>query len=167
MDIRKTPLEPDTHYHIYNRGINGSPVFFESKNYDFFLKQYAKYIDPFVGTYAYCLLGNHFHLLIRVRPEEELIPLIKDKPCYWHVSNGFSSFLQSYTRAMNKVYDRTGALFETPYKRIAVTNDAYFSQLVAYIHFNPIKHGFVKDIDEYPYSSYNTHLSNSKTKLKR
>lgn len=157
-------------FHIYNRGINGTSVFFESKNYHYFLQQYARYVKPFVHTFAYCLLNNHFHLLIRVKSEEELekaISQAKEKPLYWHVSNGFSSFLQSYTRAVNKMYDRTGALFESPFKRIAVTNDAYFSQLIAYIHLNPVKHGFVKDLKEYPYSSYHAHLATSKTKLNR
>ena len=95
MDIRNTNLKPDICYHIYNRGVNGSPVFFESKNYDYFLQQYARYVHPWVETFAYCLLGNHFHLLIRVRSEEQLSELIKknsDKPLHWHVSNGFSSF---------------------------------------------------------------------------
>lgn len=170
MDIRNSKLHPGQYFHIFNRGINGMPVFFEKKNYHFFLKQYSKYVHPFVKTFAYCLLENHYHLLIQVREEEELKLAIKkniDEPFHWHVSNGFSSFLQSYTRAMNKVYDRTGAIFETPFKRIEVTEDSYFSTLIRYIHHNPQKHRIIKDFRDYPYSSYHAHLYESATKLNR
>ena len=171
MDIRTTALHPNTIFHIFNRGINGAQVFFEEKNYPYFLQQYGNYVHPFVETFSYCLLGNHFHLLIRVRSEEALDQVIKkntDKPYYWHVSNAFSSWLQSYTRAMNKMYNRTGALFESPFKRLAVMEESYFSSLVAYIHQNPQKHGLVGDYRDYPYSSYHGHLAVAKTsKLNR
>jgi len=146
------------------------PVFLEDKNYHYFLRQYTKYVHPLVETFAYCLLGNHFHLFVRVRSKEELDLHIKkdhEKPHYWHVSNGFSSFLQSYTRAMNKMYDRTGALFETPFKRIEVNNDSYFSALIAYIHRNPETHGIIDDFREYPYSSYHAMLQEKTSKINR
>ena len=155
MDIRTKKLEPDTVFHIFNRGVNGTQVFFEEKNYAYFLKQYAQYVHPFVKTYAYCLLGNHFHLLIRVLSTNQLTKVIKknqDKPLHWHVSNAFSSLLQSYTRAVNNMYERTGPLFESPFKRIAVTHTSYLSALVTYIHQNPQKHGLIDDYRDYPYS---------------
>jgi REP element-mobilizing transposase RayT len=169
MEIRKTALEPGKFYHIFNRGINKSQVFFEEKNYPFFLEKYAQYVFPWVKTYAYCLLGNHYHLLVQVREETEMtIPGKSNRRAEWHVSNAFSSFLQSYTRAINKVYDRSGALFETPFKRIEVTNDSYYSRLVSYIHQNPQKHGIVEDFKDYPHSSYWSHLTSSKnSKLER
>lgn len=170
MDIRNTQLHPDKYYHIYNRGINGTPVFFEAKNYHYFLQQYAKYVFPFVETYSYCLLENHYHLLIRIRSEIELTNIIKtnlDKPLHWHVSNGFSSFLQSYTRSINKMYNRSGALFEAPFKRIEVEEESYFTTLIAYIHCNPQKHEIVTDFRDYSYSSYDAHLDNKQTKLQR
>ncbi|WP_258098725.1 hypothetical protein [Marinoscillum pacificum] len=166
MEIRKIPLEPGKFYHIYNRGINKSQVFFEDKNYHFFLEKYAGYVYPWVKTYAYCLLGNHYHFLIQVREEHELsISENSDKSCSWHVSNAFSSFLQSYTRAMNKVYGRSGSLFESPFKRITVTDESYFSRLVSYIHQNPQKHGIVEDFKDNPYSSYWSHLFTSKKSI--
>jgi len=171
MEIREAQLHPGTIFHVFNRGINGAPIFFEEKNYHYFLQQYGRYVHPFVETFAYCLLGNHFHILVRVRSEQELQSVIsknKEKDHYWHVSKAFGSLFQGYTRAMNNMYNRTGALLETPFKRIPVTDEAYFSQLVAYIHQNPTKHGLMKDYRDYPYSSYHTHLAKSKkTKLKR
>ena len=64
------PLLGDQYYHVYNRGNNREPLFRERRNYPYFLKLYAKYIEPVAETYAYCLLKNHFHLLIRTKDEE-------------------------------------------------------------------------------------------------
>ncbi len=61
------PLIPGSYYHIYNRGNNGENIFHEERNYRYFLQLYLKYIFPVADTYAYCLLLNHFHLLVRIR----------------------------------------------------------------------------------------------------
>ena len=63
-------LRPCQYYHVYNRGINGEDLFREERNYRYFLEKYAQYIEPVAETYAYCLLGNHFHLLVRIRDVE-------------------------------------------------------------------------------------------------
>ena len=65
------PLEYGQYYHIYNRGNNREDVFYEERNYRHFLSLYAKYILPIADTYAYCLLRNHFHLLVRILTQEE------------------------------------------------------------------------------------------------
>src|SRR5690606_9482355 len=72
-----------------------------------------------------------------------------------------------YTQAFNKMNNRTGGLFETPFRRISVSSEAYFTQLVYYIHYNPQRHGIIYDFRKYPFSSYNSFLSNKETKLKR
>ena len=171
MDTRRTPLEPERYYHIYNRGVNGQTIFFEGRNYDFFLHKYAQYVHPFVETFAYCLLKNHFHFLIRVRSEEEIRQFLSgkkvEKLSFWHVSNAFSSFFQSYSQAINKCFERTGQLFEEPFHRIDVDTEIYFTRLVWYIHHNPQKHGFVSDFRDYRYSSYWSHLQEKQTKLQR
>jgi putative transposase len=73
MKKHPTPMRCGAFYHVYNRGINGEDLFKEARNYPYFLKLYAKYIPPVAETYAYCLLKNHFHLLIRVRSKEDII----------------------------------------------------------------------------------------------
>ena len=65
------PLRRGTYYHIYNRGNNRENLFVENGNYTYFLERYFKYIEPVACTYAYCLMRNHFHLLIRTKAEEE------------------------------------------------------------------------------------------------
>lgn len=67
-----SPLQYNTYYHIFNRGVNRTNIFIEDDNYAHFLNLYTDYITPIAETYAYCLLRNHFHLLIRTKSEEEL-----------------------------------------------------------------------------------------------
>ena len=69
------PLLENIFYHIYNRGNNGDDVFYEARNYKYFLEKYDLYLSDFVETYAYCLLPNHFHILIRVKPYDHF-PLL-------------------------------------------------------------------------------------------
>jgi hypothetical protein len=66
------PLEYGKYYHIYNRGINGEDLFRSNENHEYFLRLYEKYMEVVIDTYAWCLMGNHFHLLIRVKEEDEI-----------------------------------------------------------------------------------------------
>ena len=155
-------LEPGKYFHIYNRGNNRENLFYEERNYDYFLKQYVKHIVPMADTFAYCLLKNHFHVMVRIKDEDTIrldksSRLVKSKPGL--VTNQFKNFFISYAKAINKAYERTGALFQRPFGRRDVTSDEYFARLVHYIHFNPQKHGFVKNYRTYPYSSYTIILS--------
>jgi putative transposase len=167
------PLEEGKFYHIYNRGINGEDLFREERNYYYFLEQYAKYVAPVVDTYAYCLLRNHFHLLVKIKdfndPNEGLAELMQRQKWeqYPDAIKQFSHFFNSYAQSINSAYNRTGGLFESPFRRKIIEHERYFSQLVTYIHSNPQKHGFVKDFRDYPYSSFWSHLSKKETKLKR
>jgi putative transposase len=166
------PLEPNRYYHIYNRGVNGENIFKQPQNYEYFLTQYAKYVSPVVDTFAYCLLKNHFHLLIRVKDfsNAALLKEIQDKNNWKKipdVSRQFSHFFNSYAQSINKAYNRTGLLFETPFERKLVDNDAYFTRAVFYIHSNPQRHGFVNDYRDYLHSSYHSHLQSKTTKLMR
>jgi putative transposase len=180
------PMVCGAFYHVYNRGINGEDLFKEERNYAYFLRQYAKYVQPIAETYAYCLLKNHFHLLIRIRSAEEINANVNvnvgrvqnpadvrnpadvdDADISKRISNQFSKLFNSYAQAINKAYHRTGGLFEEPFRRIGVDNDDYFVQLVYYIHANPQRHGFVEDFRVYPHSSYQAHLSTLETRLNR
>jgi len=156
------PLEPGHYYHIYNRGINRQDLFFEPKNYRYFLDQYTKYVEPVAETFAYCLMKNHFHLLVRIKTDDEQ-PLDPPK----NPTQQFSNFFNSYTKAVNKAYGRTGSLFQKRFGRIDVTSERYFGTLVRYIHRNPQHHGIVDDFRSYPYSSYQALLTTQPTRLQR
>ncbi len=120
------PLEYGQRYHIYNRGNNREAIFFAERNYHHFLRLYAKHIMPIADTYAYCLLRNHFHFLVRIKTVAEIQPLKISSP-----SQQFGNLFNAYTKSMNKVYRRTGSLLEKPFGRAAVTTELYFKQLTA------------------------------------
>jgi putative transposase len=178
------PLEPEKYYHIYNRGVNRENVFFEERNYGYFLQLYAKYIEPVADTFAYCLMKNHFHLLVRIKSKETFEALARNleglssspakkaevvtsAPRILVPTQQFSNLFNAYAKAINKTYGRTGSLFEGRFGRIEVPCHNYFANLVAYIHRNPQKHGFVRDFREYPYSSYAGMLTDKRTRLRR
>lgn len=163
---KPAPLEHGKYYHIYNRGNNRENVFIEERNYAHFLKLYAHHIEPVAETFAYCLLKNHFHFLVRIKNPKGLgDPSGLDKTP--DPSQSFSNLFNAYAKAINKAYGRTGSLFQHPFGRIEVDSDAYFLRLVTYIHQNPQKHGFVDDFRDWPYSSYTAHLSTRPTRLRR
>ena len=166
------PLAYDTYYHIYNRGNNGENLFKQERNYPYFLRLYAKHIEPIVDTFAYCLLPNHFHLLVRIKSEEEIGQALKDsKPAKpvkpLNPSQQFSNFFNAYSKAINNAYQRSGSLFEHPFERKVVDSDAYFTQLVIYIHRNPQWHKLIPDFRDWPYSSYHTLFTRKPTRLER
>lgn len=155
MATSKTrPLRHGRLYHVYNRGVNREILFKEDRNYPFFLRLIQKHIYPVADIYAYCLLRNHFHLLVRIRMKSE-IKRSAPQPL-WRVPPGrhFGNCFNSYAKAINSAYKRTGCLFERPFKRKVVNSSDYFRQLVVYIHTNPEKHGLASEFAEWPYSSF-------------
>ena len=170
-------LEPGKFYHIYNRGVNRCNLFYTRENYRYFLRLYEKYIDPIAETYAWVMLKNHFHLLVRIREEAEIRlsqlpvpvkePALDKPPVLKNPHLYFSDLFNAYSQAINKQENRTGSLFQRPFKRIHVDNPSYFRNLVVYIHFNPQHHNFTSNYKDYPWSSYGTILSINPTRLQR
>lgn len=168
-------LVPGHYYHIYNKGNNGENIFIEPRNYTYFLKLYAKHIEPVAFTFAYCLLRNHFHFLIRIKTDEEQQAFhetseVLETSEVFNPRNphqAHSNLYNAYAKSINKSYGRTGSLFANRFKRKHVNSDAYFLNLVAYIHQNPQQHQFVDDFQQWKWSSYDGLLSDGNTKLKR
>ena len=172
-----TKFEPGRFYHVYNRSVDKMAMFKTDDNYRFFLKQYDHYMSGVVNTYAYCLLGNHFHLLVQAKdlPGEEASDLERIKKptgiaadtTHKTVSHHFRKLFQSYAMAFNKQQNRIGTLFQTPVKRALVDTDEYYTHLVYYIHANPQKHGLINDFRDWKWSSYSSMLTDKPTKLKK
>jgi len=169
-----TKFEEGGYYHIYNQTVDKQPMFRNSGNYVFFLIKYDEYLSPVLNTYAYCLLGNHFHLLVRVQDlttfrNSDLTTFQKLSNLTNHdiVSRQFRKFFQSYAMAFNKQHDRIGTLFQTPFKRILIDNSSYFTRLVYYIHNNPQHHKLVDIFKDWIWSSYGSIIADKPSKLKR
>lgn len=162
------PLNYGKFYHIYNRGINSCALFHEQTNYKYFLGLYDKYISPVADTYAWVLMKNHFHLLVRIKEEYLISPDRVSNPVRTLIpAKHFSNLFNSYAQAFNKMYGRHGNLFERPFKRKEITNKEYFKNMVVYIHNNPVHHKFTEHAMDYPWSSYLTCISVKSTRLKR
>lgn len=182
---------PGDTYHLFNHANGRENLFLEEKNYAFFLDRISKYVLPVCNIYAYCLMPNHFHLLVGVKSEEQLenyfsspnqlqgglpdtfevtkqtLKHIDSDQLAKKVSKSFSNLFNSYTQSFNKVYDRMGSLFMQNMKKQEVSDDSSFCKVVHYIHANPVHHQFVKKIEDWAHSSYNTFLSSSHSKIER
>ena len=162
MPTNPDPLLFGTFYHIYNRGNNHENVFIQERNYAYFMELWWKHTFQIAETYVYCLLKNHFHATVYIKDKEALKDLKLKEP-----SQYFANFFNAYTRGVNIATERSGALFEIPFKRIPITNERYLMQLIVYIHQNPQKHKFVEDFRDWNYSSYHNLIDNIPTRLQR
>ena len=129
-------------YHVMLRGINKQVIFEDEEDYEVFIETLKRYkaISGY-KIFAYCLMSNHLHLLIKVENEE--------------LGTVFKRIAGSYVYWYNRKYGRTGHLFQDRFKSEAVEDDRYFLTVLRYIHRNPIEVGVCKEIGEYHFSSYN------------
>ena len=140
---------PDAWYHVMNRGRRGESVFLDKNDYAMFVELLKEVVDMYkVRVAAYCLIANHYHLLIQT-PGGDLAR------CMRHL-NGI------YTQRFNRAHHCDGQLFRGRYKCILVDADSYLLELVRYIHRNPLKAGLAKKLSDYQWSSHKGYLSNAK-----
>ena len=171
-------------YHIYNQGNNKQKIFFERENYLFFLKKIKTYISPYADILAWCLMSNHFHLMVFVKDEvrwvdsqgftwSEALTKICNKRSF---NDSIGIMLRSYTRAINKQKDTSGAVFRRKTKAECINSPkgispSWFSEngitrinvadpekqypqvCFDYIHQNPVEAGLVKATVDWEFSS--------------
>ena len=133
-------------YHIMLRGINQQQIFEDEEDGFRFLETLSKYKEQCgYEIYAYCLMSNHVHILLKEGKENLTLVLkrIAGSYVYWY----------------NWKYRRCGHLFQDRFKSEPVEDDAYFLTVIRYIHQNPIKAGICKNIDGYKFSSYNEYIN--------
>lgn len=146
---------PDSYYHVYARGINKQKIFSDNTDFNYFLKLFERYLsqkptvsktgveypnyEKDIKILAYCLMNNHFHILIHQINTPYLEKIMR-------------SIMTSYSRYFNLKYKRTGPLFESCYKAIRITDDIYLQHVSRYIHLNP------KSWQNYKNSSFKYYL---------
>ena len=170
-------------YHIYNQGNNRQKVFFSGENYLYFLKKIKLHILPYADILAWCLMPNHFHLMVYVHTVEVEISSGSATPSraptrnITNLNKSIGIMLASYTRAINKQENRSGSLFRENTKAECITkidgitpsfyntsNGTLINQhsieveypqvCFDYLHFNPVRAKLVKQPEEWSYSSY-------------
>jgi len=150
MPRRLTPFMPELYYHIYNRGNNREVIFFEPDNYLYFLKKVKEYLVPVADVLVYCLMPTHYHIVARVKPETQTSEVFKTS----EVSTAMMKLSVSYTKAINKRFQRAGVLFQGQFQAKPILTSEYLLNLCRYIHGNPVKDGLVADITQWQYSNY-------------
>jgi putative transposase len=139
-------------YHVYNRGAHRSAIFFEEENYRFLLRKIKKYTKKYsIVLVAYCLMPNHYHLLLKVEPGGNMGQCLR-------------SIFTSFTQAMNKRYLLSGTLFQGQCKRKHVKSQQHCLHLIRYIHRNPVKAQLVKELQGWEFSDYSLWVDRSKKK---
>jgi len=172
MPRRLIPFMPELYYHIYNRGNNREAIFFEPDNYLYFLKKIREYLVPVSDIVVYCLMPTHYHIVARIHEtqtsefsensevlgESQISEVSKtseiSKPKHSPISNAMMRLSVSYTKAINKRFQRAGVLFQGQFQAKPILTSEYLLNLCRYIHGNPVKDGIVADITQWPYSNY-------------
>ena len=166
-------LQPNCSYHIFNHANGFENIFTVDDNYRFYLDKYQQYILPIAETYAYCLLPNHFHLVVRIRRKEVIeevyrnfkstnfskVPNLEkvevtDNMIEYYISKQFANLFSCYTQSFNKVNKRRGSLFLKNFRREPIENKAYFLNAVIYTHRNPVHHAFCDRYTDWSYTSF-------------
>lgn len=142
MPRRKTQFNQGSYYHIYNRGVNRERIFFSPDNYIYLLKLLKRYSQKYqIAIIAYCLMPNHYHLLVRQDGETAVSHLI-------------NVLFNAYVQAVNREHGRSGTIFGERFRDVLVEDEHYLKHLCRYIHANPTKAGIVASLKDWPYSNY-------------
>jgi len=165
-------LEKDNIYHLYARGINKNDIFKEASDYLFFKYLFKKYlsknfkekrkiggkilyfpvnsVSEEVELYCYCLMKNHFHLIVKNKSLKG-------------ISHLMLRVLSNYATYFNKKYKREGPVIQGSYRAVNIMSDDLLIYIARYIHLNPYKAKIVSQVRDYKYSSYENYLYNKST----
>lgn len=154
-------VEANKIYHFFNQGNNRELIFYQARNYQFFLDKAKHYLNPLCDILAYCLMPNHFHFLVYTRPKAT-IAISQGSVAMNKFSSSIQHLQSGYTKAINKQENRTGSLFRQRAKVKLVENTYNNYPFIAfhYIHQNPIKAELVGKMEDWPYSSFNEYWKN-------
>lgn len=127
-------------YSVTSRGDNEEVIFKDKADYEKYLELLKKYKEQYgFKLYAFCLMPNHLHLLFELKPDLTISDIMHDLNA-------------NYTKYFNAKYARKGHLFQERFKMNILEKELYLSDIITYIHLNPISSGLIKDIADYPYS---------------
>lgn len=142
MPKRRPPYVKGSYYHFYNRGSHKQSICHDPRDYTYLLHHLKEYAQKFAtAIIAYCLLPNHYHILVRQDNHVEARVLIQ-------------RLFNRYGKTYREKHSHSGTIFEGPYRVKVVTEQRYLLHLCRYIHTNPVKHGIVNNILDWPYSNY-------------
>jgi putative transposase len=143
MRCSEKEFRPGTTFHIYNHVIEDYDLFYDDEDYNYLLNLFEDNIKKYpASVYAYCLMPNHYHFLIRQNSDVKIFKL-------------FNCSFISYAKHFNHKHSRKGPIFRSPLQHIKICKDTYLLQLSKYIHLNPVRKELVDNPEDWPYSDYN------------
>lgn len=154
--MKTSLLEPGKYYHVYNRAKNGDPLFADEEAFRFFLKLYQVHICPIAETYAYCLLSDHLHFLIRIRDDAG-----------GSLYKPFAMLFNSYSKGYNKHNEKAGKLFKFKLKRKEIRTAQFFMEMIRYVNQNPWRHGVTEHPASYRFSSFRATTTTGPTLIEK
>jgi putative transposase len=145
-------IEPGKYYHVYNRGKSGYPLFETEEAYRFFLKLYQAHICPIAETFAYCLLSDHLHFLIRIRDDAG-----------GSLYKPFALLFNGYSKGYNRHNEKEGRVFQFKLKRKEIRSTTCFLEMIRYVNQNPWRHGVTEHPSNYRFSSFRATMTSGPT----
>jgi REP element-mobilizing transposase RayT len=154
MPYRESIFSAGNYYHVFSRGNEKRDIFLDPADYERFLSKMQEYkVIHKISIICYCLMPNHFHLLLKQNTNKS-------------ISSFIHRLTVSYSMYFNKRYDRVGHLFQGRFKAKCITKDEYLLHLSRYIHLNPLEIiNSIEKLEEYPWSSYGEYLNISNIKI--
>jgi putative transposase len=170
----KTSFAANGYYHFVCKSIDGILLFPDVADYLVFTDRFKKFTDEFLELWGFCLLPNHTHHIVKIKLPEIVKASITNFPLENRtkamlsflsdstnetvfdkmIDRQMNSFLVSYANYYNNKYQRQGGIFQKPFKRIVIDDDAHLQQAIIYTHANAQKHGITGNYKKYPFSSY-------------
>ena len=144
---------PDLIYHVLNRGNNRQVIFAEESDYQHYLDILKKYKEKFnFKIFAYCLMTNHIHLLIKTSANGTISEIMK-------------AITIAHTRHYHHKYNASGHIWQGRFKSPIVSDDEYLLTLMRYIEQNPFRAGIINQPEKYPFSSYKANIKIEKDSI--
>ncbi|MCR4280525.1 MAG: transposase [Candidatus Komeilibacteria bacterium] len=143
-------IKEDSIYHIYNRSVDKQTIFRSSYDFNRFYFKIMEYTEKSSLTVlAYCILPNHFHLLLRTTNPRGLATAV-------------GNLCNSYAKYFNCAWERIGHVWQGRYNAKLVDDKEYLQTLLYYVNLNPIKHKLAHKMEDWPWSSHHDYLSGRK-----
>jgi len=160
-------------YHIYNQCVSHVNYFEQTNNSQHFLDKFQEYFINCFNIYAYCLMPNHFHMIVNVKKEDEVLESLKNKsdskaiesfkkgeiPLDEYILDQLKRFISSITMSYKRNNDHRGPLFVERTKHVLLDGESKLMEKVCYVHHNPIHHSFSTNYRDWDFSSFSDYLT--------
>jgi len=176
----KAIFSPENFYHIVCKSTDGLLLFHDNTDCQVFKQRLKKFTGDILDVWSFCLIPNHTHHIVKTKSIEAVVKFVSSMPTenmtiamkafvaepsnesHFNkvIERQMNSFLVSYANYINNRYQRKGSIFQKPFKRIKIEDEAHLHQAIIYTNANAQKHDLIANYKEYSFSSYKSVLEN-------